>query len=229
MSDAESAHRLFRLPGDVLRKLALNLPPPGPASLSLTCRLFHDTLCDAECAAEWLSIWHPHDQDSLFKVICSKQHGNTLPILKRLAKEHDVILPLSGIADLGRTLLHAAIASGASSEVVTWLLQAAGEWSVRMDKEVKDSGSSASADSLVLPQGQLMQMLQGDAGVDSLSMGLCGGIPIRPDQQRLAAWLNARDRGGATALGLACILGRVDVVKLLGRQPNVDFNIATGT
>jgi ankyrin repeat protein len=228
MSDAESAPGLRNLPWDVLRKLALNLSPPGPLSLSLACRSFHSALCEVDCAAEWLSTWHPHDQDSLFVVIRSKQHGNTLPILQKLAKEHNVILPLGGNADLGRTLLHAAIASGASSEVVTWLLHSAGEWAARMDREAKDSlGESSPSAASALSLGQTMQ--QDDAaGSVSPTEGCRGAIPLEPDQQRLEAWLNARDKGGATALGLACILGRVDLVKLLGRQPSININVATG-
>ena len=41
-------------------------------------------------------------------------------------------------------------------------------------------------------------------------------------------WLNAVDRGGATALGLACLAGHIEVVRLLLAQPGVEANVRTG-
>ena len=50
------------------------------------------------------------------------------------------------------------------------------------------------------------------------------GVAAGPNPE----WLNAVDRGGATALGLACMAGHVEVVRVLLAQPGVDANVRTG-
>ena len=219
---------LHHLPSELLRYLVLHsIGPPGPLSLSQACRSFRDTLNDAEIASAWLSQWH--DVHSLGKVLQTRPHRNTLNILRLLSEEHDVILAPGGDPKLGRTTLHTAVAHGHTVEVVDWLLHAAkaaasrAEVAAAMAKtkvapDAMGRGGSAPGWAAAPPLGN------GDIPAAGEPMG----ATQPPSRSCLEVWLNKRDRGGPTALGLACILGRTDLVRALLLQPGIDVNIATG-